>query len=383
MKKGFTLIELLAVIVILAIIALIATPIVLSIISDSKESSGLRSAEMYLDAVEQAISVKKMNNTSFNPDSCNITKEGNLYCDEDSSNLIKVEVNGETPINGSITFVEGKINDISLEYSDDKIIVKNEDGNLVYKEYTSLSNYKHKHIDGTVEEHEVTFDSNGHGTCSKCKEKVLAAGLYKNDGTFIDWNELLNYTKTIRCPQCNGILKENINIMTVTNNSLSTICSDVMNFWCENCSCGYYPGIDELDGMLVFDKNIIEITDFCFDYCNKLNGVILPDGLMSIGKYAFEGTGITDIQIPESVNNIKDCIFKECFNLISIELLNSEIIIGPEMFTFCNNTISIYYNGTKVQWNNVTKDSQWNSYYYHEITVHCTDGDIIIPAWTA
>ena len=38
-KKGFTLIELLAVIVILAIIALIATPIILNIISDSKEES--------------------------------------------------------------------------------------------------------------------------------------------------------------------------------------------------------------------------------------------------------------------------------------------------------------------------------------------------------
>ena len=50
-KLGFTLIELLAVIVILAIIALIATPIVLNIIKDSRESAGLRSAEMYLDAV--------------------------------------------------------------------------------------------------------------------------------------------------------------------------------------------------------------------------------------------------------------------------------------------------------------------------------------------
>ena len=54
-NKAFTLIELLAVIVILAIIALIATPIVLNIIKDSRESSGLRSAEMYLDAVEQSV----------------------------------------------------------------------------------------------------------------------------------------------------------------------------------------------------------------------------------------------------------------------------------------------------------------------------------------
>ena len=57
-KKGFTLIELLAVIVILAIIALIATPIVLNIIKDSKESSKLQSANFYLSAVETAVTKK-------------------------------------------------------------------------------------------------------------------------------------------------------------------------------------------------------------------------------------------------------------------------------------------------------------------------------------
>ena len=54
-KKGFTLIELLAVIVILAIIALIATPIVLNVIDNTKEESGLRSAEFYLKGLELSI----------------------------------------------------------------------------------------------------------------------------------------------------------------------------------------------------------------------------------------------------------------------------------------------------------------------------------------
>ena len=112
-KKGFTLIELLAVIVILAIIALIATPIVLNIIKDTRESAGLRSAEMYLDAVEQAVSIEKMNNTKFNPSACTIKEDGNLNCEGTN---VQVEVKGEKPINGNITFSKGKITKIRLEY---------------------------------------------------------------------------------------------------------------------------------------------------------------------------------------------------------------------------------------------------------------------------
>ena len=52
MKKGFTLIELLAVIVVLAIVAIIATPIILNVIEESKESANLRSVEGYAEAVK-------------------------------------------------------------------------------------------------------------------------------------------------------------------------------------------------------------------------------------------------------------------------------------------------------------------------------------------
>lgn len=54
MKKGFTLIELLAVIVILAIIALIATPIILGIINDARDSARERTAELVAKEVELA-----------------------------------------------------------------------------------------------------------------------------------------------------------------------------------------------------------------------------------------------------------------------------------------------------------------------------------------
>lgn len=67
MKKGFTLIELLAVIVILAIIALIATPIILGIINDARDSARERTAELIAKEVELAYTGYMYNNGGNEP----------------------------------------------------------------------------------------------------------------------------------------------------------------------------------------------------------------------------------------------------------------------------------------------------------------------------
>ena len=133
-EKGFTLIELLAVIVILAIIALIATPVVLNIIKDSKNSSVERSAELYLDQVKNEIARYNMTHPSsnFNPSECTVQSDDSLICDGTSLNI---EINGDKPSagskiflsNGSITGVEDfKIGSKNLTYENGKI--KKEDG---------------------------------------------------------------------------------------------------------------------------------------------------------------------------------------------------------------------------------------------------------------
>ena len=128
-EKGFTLIELLAVIVILAIIALIATPIVLNIIKDSKNSSLERSAELYLDQVKNEIARYNMIHpgSNFNPSECIVQSDDTLNCDGTS---LTVEISGDKSSagskiflsNGSITGLQDfKISGKILKYSDGKI----------------------------------------------------------------------------------------------------------------------------------------------------------------------------------------------------------------------------------------------------------------------
>ena len=128
-KNGFTLIELLAVIVILAIIAIIATPIVLNIINNSKESAQLRSAELYLGAVETAVVNEMMDDSAFKPSSCEIQNDGNINCD---GKEVKIEIKGEKPSSGSITLKQGKVQEAEIVISE-KIVIKEPNGDLVYK----------------------------------------------------------------------------------------------------------------------------------------------------------------------------------------------------------------------------------------------------------
>ena len=132
-NQGFTLIELLAVIVILAIISLIATPIILNIIDDSKESSDLRSADSYLDATEMSLAHSKLNNKNI-PDGTYNIKDGDICLNADCSDKLEVDVNGEAPKSGSITIANGNISASNMIINE-KEITKNSKGEVVYVKF--------------------------------------------------------------------------------------------------------------------------------------------------------------------------------------------------------------------------------------------------------
>ena len=222
MKKGFTLIELLAVIVILAIIALIATPIVLSIINDTKESATLRSVEYYLNAVD-IILTSELNDRFVSDGTYGILENGNLClekynlitktCKDNDLNLdnneVMVEVKGEKPDGGTITIINGEISDIALSINN-KIVVKNENGKLTFGKFKiNLVNYIKDLYDETTtfiqndleysidETHQLMNDRLGSGGIGKTNGNIRYYGANPNnyidigdrddDGNIIFW----------------------------------------------------------------------------------------------------------------------------------------------------------------------------------------------------
>ena len=116
-RTGFTLIELLAVIVILALIALIAVPIVINMIDDAKKSSEKETIKLYLDTVTKTIAKQNLK-SKYEPDTCTIQQtSGDLTCQsnnediivEGTNKILKIEMKGEKPTNGTLSFSNGKI----------------------------------------------------------------------------------------------------------------------------------------------------------------------------------------------------------------------------------------------------------------------------------
>ncbi len=77
------------------------------------------------------------------------------------------------------------------------------------------------------------------------------------------------------------------------------------------------------------------ICESAFEECSSLKSINLPQDLRSLGRKAFYKSGLTEITLPESINDIEDYTFAGCKNLKEVSLPASLSYISKGMFSDC------------------------------------------------
>ena len=91
------------------------------------------------------------------------------------------------------------------------------------------------------------------------------------------------------------------------------------------------------------DGNIVKYTgDYSHTYASTGNYTIKIYGVTSLGEYCFAYcTGLTSIDIPDSITNFGDASFLDCTDLTSINIPDGFISFGIGCFRDCTNLTSI------------------------------------------
>ena len=93
---------------------------------------------------------------------------------------------------------------------------------------------------------------------------------------------------------------------------------------------------------VVIPDGITQIDDYAFELCTQLKTVMIPGSVTSIGDDAFYGCyRLTSITLPNSVTYIGDRAFSGCDSLTSITIPNSVTSIGERTFSYCDKLTSI------------------------------------------
>ncbi len=84
-------------------------------------------------------------------------------------------------------------------------------------------------------------------------------------------------------------------------------------------------------------KSMTKIGDSAFSGCSKLTTINIPNNVINIGDATFSGcSSLRTIKIPTEITHISDSMFKRCTNLTNIEIPAGVKSIGKFAFQFCS-----------------------------------------------
>ena len=136
---------------------------------------------------------------------------------------------------------------------------------------------------------------------------------------------------------------------------------------------------------IALPSGMTHINEYTFADCSSLKTVSIPSSVRVIGKDAFAGCqALTSVTLPAGVTEIEEKTFINCENLATVNIQGNVTRIGTGAFSGCSKALTsitipgsvteigerafyysfelanVYFDGSKAQWNAVTKGSEWN-----------------------
>jgi len=139
----------------------------------------------------------------------------------------------------------------------------------------------------------------------------------------------------------------NIDVSKLGNDVLNGLFSgDIINPDISSWDIKYIPSnfFDSNEQIKEFTipNGVTSIGDYAFESCTSLASVTISNGVTSIGDYAFEScTSLKYIEIPNSVTSIGEGVFQDCSGLKSVKIPNGVTSIGDSTFYGCESLTSV------------------------------------------
>ena len=262
----------------------------------------------------------------------------------------------------------------------------------------------------TIGSNVTDISSYAFGGCVKLVEVINHSQLEISPGSFANiwsaWGQLYSWPLEVHTGESKIVNKNGYQFYTYNGanyllgyNGNDTVICLPQDYNGENYQIYQYAfaGNDKLTSLTI-PNSVTAVGYHAFSDCYALKSISIGNGVLKIESSAFSGCNgiiekengisyvdkwmidcdysVTTAILRNGTVGIADFAFSYCSGLASIEIPNSVTSIGDYAFDDCSGLTEIVFEGTKAEWQAISKGNHWIFGTGSFVVVKCDDGDI-------